>query len=601
MTKGSPFFSLAIKDFLSEKARYYELFVILSPIVACSLSAYFLFVRDQHSLLYYADSVSHLVITRRVFDSLDPSLGLLGSVWLPGTHILLMPFVVNDFLYHTGLAGTIVSTLSTTVTSLILYRIVKLQFNLNPGIGLIACFVYLVNPSLIYMGIVPMMEAPFVMFFVLSAYYLQKLFYFYTHESNSCKNNNNSSCLKVRFSNPDQVSLLIKCSLSISAATLTRYEGWFLPIAFVVLLLFIGPVRIIKRESKGEKRSVVTKDILVALVICTIAIISFSGIILWLIWNSYYYHDPLYFATGPFSAQVESKPFDDYLHLNPILISSVISGVTKSLYGIPILVVSGSGILLYLVTNRKRLVHVLAYLVTLIILAVPLLSVFLAMLQGSAAIYPIENTGGDGWYNGRFAVLFAPLIAFSSGSLVAAFVHLTKRMQNKDKRPVGYNYTSRLGVIVVIIIILFSSLYIFLSQPLEVGYTTAMNDRYTLLPFVKEFQLAFAAGKTLGSMYNGNGQIVLFTPSQSGQEIMFESGLSMKHFINTATGSYWQISKRTPWIFGEYLIMTNSIGGHTDPNNGLINYWTANNKLIMKHYVTIYSNLYYKILERIPG
>jgi hypothetical protein len=43
----------------------------------------------------------------------------------------------------------------------------------------LASSIYFMNPSVIYMGIVPMMEAPFMMFFMLSVYYVQKWYYIY--------------------------------------------------------------------------------------------------------------------------------------------------------------------------------------------------------------------------------------------------------------------------------------------------------------------------------------------------------------------------------------------------------------------------------------
>ena len=140
---------------------------------------------------------------------------------LPATHVLLMPFVTNEFLFCTGLAGTIVSTLyNRQLTALLLFRIVKLQFSSNHISGtlvaLIACAVFLTNPSVLYMGIVPMMEAPFMMFFMLSVYYLQRLFH--SHIRNNYEDSNISSekrntSIRSAISMSGQTTLLLKCSL----------------------------------------------------------------------------------------------------------------------------------------------------------------------------------------------------------------------------------------------------------------------------------------------------------------------------------------------------------------------------------------------------
>ena len=89
--------------------------------------------------------------------------------------------------------------------------------------GLLSSALYMMNPSVIYMGIVPMMEAPFVMFFMLSVYYFQKWYYEHISKESSLK----------------QYRILVKCSLAISLACLTRYEGWLLPLGLIFAILFI--------------------------------------------------------------------------------------------------------------------------------------------------------------------------------------------------------------------------------------------------------------------------------------------------------------------------------------------------------------------------
>ena len=147
-----------------------ELAIALATVAISTITTSILLNRDPLSLFYYSDGPSHLVIARRVVDWIDPGLAQLGSVWLPITHLMLLPFVLNDFLFKTGLAGTFVSTISTAIAAVLLFRIVKFQFN-SVGGGLLASALYLLNPIVMYMGVLPMMEAPFNMFFLLFAYY----------------------------------------------------------------------------------------------------------------------------------------------------------------------------------------------------------------------------------------------------------------------------------------------------------------------------------------------------------------------------------------------------------------------------------------------
>jgi hypothetical protein len=58
-----------------------ELLIFLGSIAACiSVSFYLLVTQGQYSLLYYGDSISHLVIARRVIDSIIPGFIQLGGV-----------------------------------------------------------------------------------------------------------------------------------------------------------------------------------------------------------------------------------------------------------------------------------------------------------------------------------------------------------------------------------------------------------------------------------------------------------------------------------------------------------------------------------------
>ena len=72
--------------------------------VASSASCWYFF--QHHQILLYDDSISHLRIARRVFDNTTPGLAQLGGVWLPLPHVLMLPFIWNDYLWRTGLAGS---------------------------------------------------------------------------------------------------------------------------------------------------------------------------------------------------------------------------------------------------------------------------------------------------------------------------------------------------------------------------------------------------------------------------------------------------------------------------------------------------------------
>src|SRR5438270_2537947 len=61
----------------------------------------------QNYVLYYGDAQAHLNMSRSIIDSRTPGYDQLGTVWLPLLHLICLPLVQQDWLWSTGLAGTI--------------------------------------------------------------------------------------------------------------------------------------------------------------------------------------------------------------------------------------------------------------------------------------------------------------------------------------------------------------------------------------------------------------------------------------------------------------------------------------------------------------
>src|SRR5574337_608546 len=60
----------------------------------------------------YGDGIAHMEGARRIFDSLTPGYAEIGSVWLPLYHLIVSPLAQSDFLWRSGLAGSLVSTVA---------------------------------------------------------------------------------------------------------------------------------------------------------------------------------------------------------------------------------------------------------------------------------------------------------------------------------------------------------------------------------------------------------------------------------------------------------------------------------------------------------
>ena len=73
----------------------------------------------------YGDGVAHVNIARKVVDSPDSSLWRryiqIGSPWLPLQTVMMLPLVTNDWMWRTGVAGSIVSMISFVAAAVSLY------------------------------------------------------------------------------------------------------------------------------------------------------------------------------------------------------------------------------------------------------------------------------------------------------------------------------------------------------------------------------------------------------------------------------------------------------------------------------------------------
>src|SRR5205085_10434358 len=76
-------------------------------------------------LLLYGDAVAHINIARRVVDSLTPGLLQLGTVWLPLPHLITIPFVLSDWAWMTGVAGSVASMVAYVLGAIGIFRLVS--------------------------------------------------------------------------------------------------------------------------------------------------------------------------------------------------------------------------------------------------------------------------------------------------------------------------------------------------------------------------------------------------------------------------------------------------------------------------------------------
>ncbi|MGC2185748.1 MAG: hypothetical protein WA637_20945 [Terriglobales bacterium] len=241
----------------------------------------FLFYLRRGEILLYGDAVAHINIARRVFDSRTPGLLQLGTVWLPLPHLLMIPFLLSNWMWKTGVGGSIPSMAAYVFGTVGIFRLVRRvlgaasecrpMFRFTPWL---AAIVYAANPNLIYLQATAMTEPLYLALFIWALVYFIEFV---------------QECSRpVESANPPAKSALVKCGICLAAACLTRYDGWFLAVVICVAALAVG-----LPANQPGLRFRLAKFILVAA----------AAPALWLAYNAIVYRNPLEFANGPYSAK----------------------------------------------------------------------------------------------------------------------------------------------------------------------------------------------------------------------------------------------------------------------------------------------------------
>jgi len=122
------------------------------------LAAAVYYARLGLTLSHY-DAKGHLVVARRVIDSLTPGWQQIGAVWLPLPHLLNLLPVQIDVFYRTGVSAVVLSIASSGMAAFALARIVTTGRPAGAIAGAVAAAAALaLNPNTLYLQSTPMTE-----------------------------------------------------------------------------------------------------------------------------------------------------------------------------------------------------------------------------------------------------------------------------------------------------------------------------------------------------------------------------------------------------------------------------------------------------------
>lgn len=328
--------------------------------------------------LAYNDARSHLDIGRRVVEGLKPGLAQLGSVWLPLPHLLMIPTIWVDALWHTGFSGAFVSMVSFMATTLLIDAILR-RLGVSLFGRIVGTTLFISNLNILYLQSTAMTELLLLATMTAGAYYLLAWF------------------------QEDDILPLIKSAFFIMLSTLVRYDGWFL---LAMSAAMIGSYTLKRKGWQTAEGMVVLFSTLAGF-----------GIALWFLWNLLIFKDPFYFAFGPFSAYSQQEQLSEAGNLptkGNVLFSTKIYlyALLYNTYTFPALLAAAGATLLWLDRRVSFPTRVAS-----VILIAPLLFNIIALVLGHSVLF-IQGISGNTWFNARYGVMMVPSIAVFVGYLV---------------------------------------------------------------------------------------------------------------------------------------------------------------------------------------
>jgi len=354
-----------------------DFILILIVLTALSVLSYVIYWNNGLGLSYN-DARSHLDIGRRVVESLKPGFAQLGSVWLPLPHILMLPTVWNDFMWHSGLSGAIQSMASFIATGCMIYYYLR-----RLGVGalgrIVSVFVFAVNLNILYMQSTAMTEL--LLIATMTAASLELLLWFQTQK----------------------LLNLIKASFWVMLASLIRYDGWFLFLMMSLLISLFTYKKLGFKAAEGKTLFFFTLGGL--------------GIVLWFLWNLIIFKDPLYFIFGPYAAFTQQQQLSEAGNLatkgNALFSLQVYMYALAYNSNTFFLILGTVGAVFFYLDKKVRAGTKLATTA----LFAPLIFNVLALYMGQSVLF-IQGLSGNTWFNVRYGLMLMPAISIFIGYLI---------------------------------------------------------------------------------------------------------------------------------------------------------------------------------------
>jgi hypothetical protein len=486
-------------------------------------------------VLLYGDAVAHLGIARRILDSRNPGLVQLGGVWLPLPHLLMLPLVQKMEWWQSGLAGTWPSLACYILGVAGFYRLCRRM--LVPRWAMASTAFFALNPNLLYLSTTAMTEPLFL-----------ALLIWITLLTVECVD-------AIRAAQQvGVVRRMIGLGLLIFAAVFTRYDGWVLGAAVWCVVTWH-----LRRAPEMWRRVVPA--------FAAFTLLAVAGPLLWLWYNQHFYHDPLDFMRGPYSAPaIEKKtspPGSRHYRgwHNPgwaLLFYTRTAQVDAAAWetGFALLAAAGAG---FCIAVRRRIE------LASLLLWMPLPFYVYSIAYGSVPIF-IPQLWPHSYYNARYGMELLPALALFACLAAAAFESRLKNIPVAEASSALDPMSARLVYPVVLA-------FVVINTPAMI-YGTALVQRCASLierhpsnvlanyspPLVLKEALVNATTRV---PFERNLALVLEDLPAGAAILMQESdhigalqdaGIPLRQTVNESDSDSWQAALKAPAQHAAYVV-----------------------------------------------
>jgi hypothetical protein len=501
--------------------------LVILILVSVSIVSFYIYFSNGQNLLY-GDAVSRLNISRKIIDNLTPGLAQLGNVWLPLPQLFMLPLIGNSILWHSGIAGAIMSMTAYVIGGIYLFKSLKLLTN-SAVVSILSFSIYVFNINLLYYQTTAMSETLFICTLCISIYYFLKWM--------MSKNR----------------MYLMPAALGVSALTLVRYE------ALAILLASIPMVFFYSWKQSRRYHNAESNTILYATLACL-------GFGLWTIYLWTIFGDPLYWKNYYASAQPVVSGATEIKHYasNLSFFDATWKYFTAAAWMnglIPtILAVIALPLLIYRSLKDKSY-YFLPVLLSLAIFAFMILTLMrnTPIEQPDLTLTNIfsPETNKVNEFNIRYGLLMLPIIV-----LLCSYLFKVK--------------------FVVLRIVLFGLLCIQFYSYFKPTYTVIFQIPISIADSVGPGGERYKAYKEWLKDNYDQGLIMISALKHDPQ--MFQLGLDYKTYIHEGTGRYWKESIKYPQRYATWIVMDSY------NKDDQVTKFLKNSPYLKSHYNLVYNN-----------